>query len=77
MHSKASDAMHATYELAWNEIRHAHQSMSAEAFTALVDQVEKRLTATYPAEEVAIIEMVAAWLVTLGVAPPKSLRGFV
>lgn len=68
----------ADYELAFNEISHALlQHGESEAFWETCDEVEERLIDQYPEDETAIIEMVATWLVKLGVAPEGSLQGFV
>jgi len=68
----------ADYELAFNEISHAlRQHGESEPFWEVCDHVEDRLIDAYPEDETAIIEMVAAWLVKLGVAPEGSLQGFV
>ncbi|MGE8280570.1 MAG: hypothetical protein ACN6O2_09055 [Stenotrophomonas sp.] len=65
------------YELAFNEIRHALlQHGESEAFWAACDEVEERLIDAYPEDETAIIELVATWLVKLGVSPEGSLQGF-
>ena len=62
-----SDQQRADYELAFNEIRHAlQQHGESESFWEACDEVEERL-----------IEMVATWLVKLGVHPEGSLQGFV
>jgi len=37
--------------------------------------VEDRLIDAYPEDEVAVIEMIAAWLVHLGVHPEGELQG--
>ncbi len=66
------------YELAFNEIRHALQEHGESGtFWEACDKVEERLIDQYPEDETAIIEMVATWLVKLGVAPEGSLQGFV
>ncbi|WP_313171484.1 hypothetical protein [Stenotrophomonas sp.] len=66
------------YELAFNEIRHAlQQHGESESFWSSCDEVEERLIDQYPEDETAIIEMVATWLVKLGVKPEGSLQGFV
>lgn len=66
------------YELAFNEIRHALlQHGESESFWKACDQVEERLIDQYPEDGTAIIELVATWLVKLGVAPEGSLQGFV
>lgn len=68
----------ADYELAFNEISHALLSHGeSKAFWGVCDDVEERLIDQYPEDETAIIEMVATWLVKLGVAPEGSLQGFV
>ena len=69
---------HSDYELAFNEISHAllHHGES-EPFWEVCDDVEDRLIHAYPEDETAIIEMVATWLVKLGVHPEGSLQGFV
>lgn len=68
----------ADYELAFNEISHALlQHGQSKAFWATCDVVEDRLIEAYPEDETAIIELVATWLVKLGVAPEGSLQGFV
>jgi len=66
------------YELAFNEIRHALlQHGESETFWGICDEVEERLIDQYPEDETAIIEMVATWLVKLGVQPEGSLQGMV
>lgn len=66
------------YELAFNEIRRALQEHGeSESFWEACDEVEERLIDQYPEDETAIIELVATWLVKLGVAPEGSLQGFV
>ena len=73
-----SDQQRADYELAFNEISHALlQHGEAETFWETCNEVEDRLIDQYPEDETAIIEMVATWLVKLGVAPEGSLQGFV
>lgn len=68
----------ADYELAFNEISHALlQHGESETFWETCDEVEERLIDQYPEDETAIIEMVATWLVKLGVAPEGSLQGMV
>jgi len=68
----------ADYELAFNEISHALlQHGQSKAFWETCDVVEDRLIEAYPEDETAIIELVATWLVKLGVAPEGSLQGFV
>jgi len=68
----------ADYELAFNEIRHPLlQHGESKTFWEVCDQVEERLIVQYPRDEHAIIEMVATWLVRLGVSPEDSLQGFV
>jgi len=65
-------------ELAFNEISHALLSYGeSKTFWGICDEVEERLIGQYPEDETAIIEMVATWLVKLGVAPEGSLQGFV
>lgn len=68
----------ADYELAFNEISHAllHHGQS-KTFWGICDEVEERLIDQYPEDETAIIEMVATWLVKLGVAPEGSLQGMI
>ena len=66
------------YELAFNEISHALLNHGeSKTFWSVCDEVEDRLIDAYPEDETAIIEMVATWLVKLGVAPEGSLQGFV
>ncbi|MCD9087337.1 hypothetical protein [Stenotrophomonas sp. SY1] len=66
----------ADYEMAFNEIRHALTELGeTEAFWTACDEVEERLIDQYPEDEVSIIEMVAAWLVRLGVHPEGELQG--
>lgn len=73
-----SDQQRADYELAFNEISHALlQHSQSDAFWAVCDEVEERLIDQYPEDETAIIELIATWLVKLGVAPEGSLQGFV
>jgi len=73
-----SDQQRADYELAFNEISHAlRQHNQSDAFWAVCDEVEERLINQYPEDETAIIELIATWLVKLGVAPEGSLQGFV
>lgn len=68
----------ADYELAFNEISHALlQHGESEGFWEACDEVEERLIDQYPEDETAIIELVATWLVKLGVHPEGSLQGFV
>jgi antitoxin component HigA of HigAB toxin-antitoxin module len=68
----------ADYELAFNEISHALlQHGESPQFWEICDEVEERLIDQYPEDEVAIIELVAAWLVKLGVHPEGELLGFV
>jgi len=68
----------ADYELAFNEISHAlRQKGESEDFWETCDNVEDRLIDQYPEDETTIIEMVATWLVKLGVHPEGSLQGFV
>lgn len=68
----------ADYELAFNEISHALlQHGQSKAFWKTCDVVEDRLIEAYPEDETAIIELVATWLVKLGVAPEGSLQGMV
>jgi antitoxin component HigA of HigAB toxin-antitoxin module len=69
---------HADYELAFNEISHALLQLGeAPQFWKICDEVEERLIDQYPEDEVAIIELVATWLVKLGVHPEGELQGFV
>lgn len=73
-----SDQQRADYELAFNELRHGLlEHGDSHEFWRLCDEVEERLIAAYPEDDTAIIEMIAAWLVKLGVAPEGSLQGFV
>lgn len=66
------------YELAFNEISHSLLQLGeSKAFWAVCDEVEERLIDAYPEDETAIIELVATWLVKLGVQPEGSLQGFV
>lgn len=65
-----------TYQLAWNELKHAMETTGDEEFLATLDRVENRLIAQYPNDEPAIIEMLVAWQVGLGYVPPKAQRGF-
>ena len=68
----------ADYELAFNEISHALLSHGeSKTFWGVCDEVEERLIDQYPENETAIIEMVATWLVKLGVAPEGSLQGMI
>lgn len=68
----------ADYELAFNEINHALLNHGdSKAFWGVCDHVEERLIDQYPEDETAIIEMVATWLVKLGVAPEGSLQGMI
>ena len=68
----------ADYELAFNEISHALLSLGeSRSFWGVCDVVEERLIDQYPEDETAIIEMVATWLVKLGVAPEGSLQGMI
>jgi len=69
---------HADYELAFNEISHALLRLGeSQHFWKICDEVEERLIDQYPEDEVAIIEMVATWLVKLGVHPEDDLLGFI
>ncbi|MEN5208038.1 hypothetical protein ABE493_07930 [Stenotrophomonas terrae] len=73
-----NDQQRADYELAFNEIRHAlQQHGECEQFWEVCDDVEERLIDQYPEDETAIIELVATWLVKLGVYPEGSLQGFI
>lgn len=68
----------ADYELAFNEISHALlQHGQSKDFWKACDVVEDRLIEAYPEDETAIIELVATWLVKLGVAPEESLQGMI
>ncbi|WP_312914498.1 hypothetical protein [Stenotrophomonas sp.] len=73
-----SNQQNADYELAFNEISHALlEHGESEVFWEVCDDVEERLIDAYPEGETATIELVATWLVKLGVAPEGSLQGFV
>ncbi len=64
------------YELAYGELAHAHREHGdTPAFWNICDAVEDRLIDAYPDDDAAIIEMVASWLVHLGVQPESSLQG--
>lgn len=64
------------YELAYGELQHAlKEHGESEAFWNICDAVEDRLIDAYPADETAVIEMVASWLVHLGVHPDGELQG--
>jgi phage gp36-like protein len=66
------------YDQAFNEISHALlRHGEDQAFWDVCDEVEERLIDQYPEDEVAIIELVATWLVKLGVHPEGELKGFV
>ena len=68
----------ADYELAFNEISHALRLHGeSESFWEICNDVEERPIDQYPEDETAIIEMVATWLVRLGVHPEGSLQGMV
>lgn len=77
MQSSLPSEQLSTYQLAWNELKHAMQTTGEDEFLATVDRVENRLIAQYPSDGPAIIEMVTAWKVALGAAQPNSLQGFV
>ncbi|MNM82939.1 hypothetical protein D3C81_949820 [compost metagenome] len=64
------------YELAYGELQHAlKEHGEAREFWNVCDSVEDRLIDAYPEDEVAVIEMIAAWLVHLGVHPEGELQG--
>lgn len=64
------------YELAFGELQHALREHGESAdFWNICDSVEDRLIDAYPEDEVAIIEMIAAWLVRLGVHEEGALQG--
>ncbi len=72
------DEQRSTYELAWNEVKHASQTLTSHAaLMEAISEVEARLISKYPDDEPEIIRMVAAWMVRLEILPPSSLRGFV
>ena len=64
------------YELAYSELQHAlKEHGEAPEFWNVCDSVEDRLIHAYPEDEVAVIEMIAAWRVHLGVHPEGELQG--
>jgi len=64
------------YELAYGELQHAlKEHGEAPEFWNICDSVEDRLIDAYPEHEVAVIEMIAAWLVHLGVHLEGELQG--
>lgn len=73
-----SNQQRSDYELAFGEIQHAlREHGEAPAFWNVCDAVEDRLIDAYPDHDSAIIEMIASWLVHLGVHPEGELQGLV
>lgn len=64
------------YQLAYGELQHALKEHDEGAeFWNICDSVEDRLIDAYPEDEAGVIEMIASWLVHLGVHPEGELQG--